>query len=250
MPWGAIASGIGAFLGSKSGSTGTGVTDFDRNQFKYQKQLHKNQIQWQVDDAVKAGLHPLYALGNSMNYSPISSTGEQPQNTTGNAIGAGIQAAAGAYNQSRQKKAQAPLVASQTKANDAAAERDYAAAALSLSQIKRAEQEANATQDQDFMLSEAMRKSGFNSRQFATTPTEPIYIKRWNNLEKRAEWFPNPELNLEMPEAVGGIYFLNGKMHSTKTGRPLNYKQQQQIQKNFPKQLPKRKNPLNWGNAL
>lgn len=46
---------------------------FSREQFEYQKELARNQIQWKVEDAKKAGLHPMAALGlSSMSYSPVS----------------------------------------------------------------------------------------------------------------------------------------------------------------------------------
>lgn len=44
-----------------------------REQLAYQKELAHNQVQWRVEDAKKAGLHPLAALGVSpMSYSPVS----------------------------------------------------------------------------------------------------------------------------------------------------------------------------------
>lgn len=43
-----------------------------KKQIKYQKQFAKNGIQWRVEDAKKAGIHPLAALGASTsNYSPV-----------------------------------------------------------------------------------------------------------------------------------------------------------------------------------
>lgn len=42
-------------------------------QAKLQKQFAKNGIQWKVEDAKKAGIHPLYALGaNTISYQPSS----------------------------------------------------------------------------------------------------------------------------------------------------------------------------------
>lgn len=44
-----------------------------REQIAYQKELARNQIQWRVQDAKAAGLHPLAALGVSgSSYSPVS----------------------------------------------------------------------------------------------------------------------------------------------------------------------------------
>lgn len=78
-------SSIGNFIGGV-GKAVTGVlgigsqkdanqanADFARQQLEYQKELAKNQIQWRVDDAKKAGLHPMAALGlNSTSFSPVS----------------------------------------------------------------------------------------------------------------------------------------------------------------------------------
>ena len=241
---------LGGLLGG--GDSGPGKTaqvrsyKLAKDQFEYQKTLNKNQIQYKVADAKAAGLHPLYALGSSANFSPTSYT-PTGQNETGSALGRGI---AEAGRSAGNLIAQQALVESQVGANQGAEARDYAAAALANSQIARAQGEANYRQDQDIMLADGMRKAGFNSRPYAITPTEEVYIKRWNNLKNRSEWHLNPELNLEMPEIVGGVYFAQGKLHSTATGKPLNSKQIEQVQKNFPKSLPKRKNPLDWGSAL
>lgn len=46
-----------------------------REQVAYQKELAKNQIQWRVEDAKKAGLHPMAALGLSpTSFSPVSTS--------------------------------------------------------------------------------------------------------------------------------------------------------------------------------
>lgn len=54
-----------------------------KKQFKYQKKILQNQLSWRVNDAKRAGIHPLYALGLSpASYSsPIGS---------GNDLGSGI----------------------------------------------------------------------------------------------------------------------------------------------------------------
>lgn len=50
-----------------------------REQIAYQKELAKNQIQWRVEDAKKAGLHPLAGLGvSSASYSPVSTNLTSP----------------------------------------------------------------------------------------------------------------------------------------------------------------------------
>ena len=48
---------LGGLFGHKSSSSAS-----SKNR-KFQEKVYKNQIQWRVEDAKKAGLHPLYALG-------------------------------------------------------------------------------------------------------------------------------------------------------------------------------------------
>lgn len=72
---GGAASLVGGILGNKSQkSVNNANLEFARQQFEYQKELHKNQMQWRVEDAKKAGLHPMAALGlQSSSFSPVSS---------------------------------------------------------------------------------------------------------------------------------------------------------------------------------
>lgn len=46
--------------------------DWQRN-YDAQKEFAQNSIQWRVQDAQKAGIHPLYAMGNTPGYTPSSS---------------------------------------------------------------------------------------------------------------------------------------------------------------------------------
>jgi hypothetical protein len=67
--WGSIISGVsslgGALLGAKSQESAS-----DKNT-QYQKEFAQKGIQWKVEDAKKAGIHPLAALGaNTTSYSP------------------------------------------------------------------------------------------------------------------------------------------------------------------------------------
>lgn len=78
--WGAIigagAALAGGLLSSSSKNKATAAQkDIALQELEYQKELHKNQIQWRVEDAKKAGLHPLASLGlSSYSYSPVSSS--------------------------------------------------------------------------------------------------------------------------------------------------------------------------------
>lgn len=59
-----LASGL---LGSKS------TSDANEDNIKLQKEFAKNAVQWKTADALKAGIHPLYALGApTMSFSPSS----------------------------------------------------------------------------------------------------------------------------------------------------------------------------------
>lgn len=71
---GAAGGVVGSLLGANSNDRANDANmAFAREQLEYQKELAKNQIQWKVEDAKKAGLHPMAALGlSSMSYSPVS----------------------------------------------------------------------------------------------------------------------------------------------------------------------------------
>ena len=82
---GALGGPVGAVLGgtvagSLWGSSGDSASDINNKnlqlayaQMQYQKELAQNQVQWRVEDAKKAGLHPLAGLGVSpSSYSPVS----------------------------------------------------------------------------------------------------------------------------------------------------------------------------------
>lgn len=90
-PWGAV---IGAGISGLSGIAGgminaTQSKSIARAQMRLQKEFAQNGIQWRVDDARRAGIHPLYALGaNTATYTPVS----QDSSGLGNAV-----ADAGAY---------------------------------------------------------------------------------------------------------------------------------------------------------
>lgn len=71
---GGVVNGVTGLLGVKGQKDANSQANaFAREQLEYQKELHKNQIQWKVEDAKKAGLHPLAALGVSpSSFSPVS----------------------------------------------------------------------------------------------------------------------------------------------------------------------------------
>lgn len=71
---GAVGSVVGGILGNNAQKDMFNQSmALSREQLEYQKQLHQNQIQWRVEDAKKAGVHPMAALGlSSMSFSPVS----------------------------------------------------------------------------------------------------------------------------------------------------------------------------------
>ena len=94
---GAVTDAAGSILG--------GAISDNRNQayanqmwgknYNAQKEFAQNSIQWRVQDAKKAGIHPLYAMGQTPGYTPSDSShssayGEgvsQTMNKLGQAMG-------------------------------------------------------------------------------------------------------------------------------------------------------------------
>lgn len=77
---GDVASGVMGLAGNKNTNSANKAMNqaqlqLAREQFEWQKELAKNQIAWRVEDAKKAGLHPMAALGlQSTSFSPVSSS--------------------------------------------------------------------------------------------------------------------------------------------------------------------------------
>lgn len=79
------ALGVGQFLlGSKANKETQRANEqsaaFTREQIDFQKELAKNQIQWRMEDAMKAGLHPTMGAGIiPYAYSPVSGPNYTPK---------------------------------------------------------------------------------------------------------------------------------------------------------------------------
>lgn len=84
-----IAAGASLAGGALSAFTGAKNA---KKQAAMQQQFAKNAIQWKVKDALKAGVHPLYALGaNTVSYQPTSVGGsDYGVGEAGRQIAAGI----------------------------------------------------------------------------------------------------------------------------------------------------------------
>ncbi len=119
---------IGDLLGGLFGSKKTATPDYTHL---------KQGIQWKVADAKAAGIHPLYALGAQVGSPTISSE-------TGSNVGNAIQAAAQSFPQNAPGFKSNPLIAAQINAQNASAARDFALAARTMSDVKRAQQASNA----------------------------------------------------------------------------------------------------------
>ncbi|MBA7641602.1 hypothetical protein ES703_49287 [subsurface metagenome] len=136
---GAAASIGGALIGKSSADEDRAMTAAQNAQMvrlnKAQfKDLQQKSIRHKVADAKAAGLHPLFALGGTA--SGASPTPFIPgQSRTGNQLGEGL-AAAG------RQIARGGLVQAQIESYKASANRDNAQAAQTLSETKRAEQNA------------------------------------------------------------------------------------------------------------
>lgn len=95
MVWGhAIAAGanlLGGLIGSSSSKKAA--------KREYERQVHfaQNAIQWKVDDARKAGIHPVYALGASTHSYAPQAVGNDPMAAGLSAAGQDISRAAHAY---------------------------------------------------------------------------------------------------------------------------------------------------------
>ena len=110
---GGIVGGVTGLFGNKQ--TNSANADINaaqmqlaREQLEYQKELHKNQIQWRVEDAQKAGLHPMAALGlQSSAFSPVSASFTPMQANDYSWIGDIGQNAGYAAMKAKDRKAQA-----------------------------------------------------------------------------------------------------------------------------------------------
>lgn len=104
MAWGAAIGALGNVIGGAMGmSSANKANKISQRQFNRQMQLQENLmhhgVRWRVQDAKRAGIHPLAALGaNVSQFSPIGSAGQHVPSTdwvgkTGQNIGRAVTAA-------------------------------------------------------------------------------------------------------------------------------------------------------------
>lgn len=77
---GGVGSIVGGLLGKSSSDKATDTNAaLSHEQLEFQKDYVKNRLQWQVDDAKKAGLHPMVAANISpTSFSPVSTNVASP----------------------------------------------------------------------------------------------------------------------------------------------------------------------------
>lgn len=143
-----------------------------KRQFDTQVNLHRNTIRHRVEDAKKAGIHPLYALGASSSVSPVAFAGG------GAATGAGVSAVipegqnhstlnavAGALSRYEQRKLATAAAKRQQQLDQYAmresywrSRKDEALAQEALSNAARAAAQVNQNQDGNGSLQNAVEK--------------------------------------------------------------------------------------------
>ena len=120
----------------------------DRN-YKAQKEFYQNSIQWRKQDALRAGINPIYALNaTSANFSPsFQATGNNPNDYS--FLGQSAVQAVSAYQQTQQAKADkasVALIKQQTATEQARELESTARASLMISQADQISNSATKTQ--------------------------------------------------------------------------------------------------------
>lgn len=119
----AAASVVGSLIGAKSQKSANESNE------ALQREFAQNGISWKVEDAKRAGLHPLYAIGGAgATYTPSA----QPL-FNGAELGQNLSRAAQAFSTAEEQK----IKAANLKALEAQAERDFAAASAYRSEAAR-----------------------------------------------------------------------------------------------------------------
>lgn len=221
FPWLAaagLASGALGFLGSRSrDKSAQGQFDAQQDQ----------SIQRRVEDAKKAGVHPLFALGASVGTSPTIYAGETP----GGALGKGLETAAQGIESSQRTKASADqtvvanaradtLATAQERALLAQANRDEAQANLTNSQRARITQNMGATGHDTLGVGPGTFGEGLGVHEVIpgqSTATQPApnqervaghsepFFKRYNVWGKHGVYGPSAQEPAEAFENVGGL---------------------------------------------
>lgn len=129
--------------GSLLGGVMSGASDKKmlKKQIKWQREQMQNRLQWTVNDAKKAGLHPLFALGGGGGFSPASVI--PGQSNMGNAVADAAASMGRAIAAPRPTKMQDALSLAQLESVNSQTRRNDAEAALANSQARRIAEESN-----------------------------------------------------------------------------------------------------------
>lgn len=136
------ASAIGSMAG---GQGGMDPEDQLLEQYKMQKEFAMHGLEWRADDARKAGLHPMAALGTQgASFQPVGLWNEEKSGGLGKAIGAAGQAYSD-YKRGQKTPEQRAMETAQLKVLQAQAENDFAQASYWSSQAaKNAQSQSSA----------------------------------------------------------------------------------------------------------
>lgn len=149
----------------------------------YQKEFAQKGVQWKVEDAKNAGLHPLYALGaNTTSFSPIPVTGS----ATGDAIARGASNIAKSMSQAKMNKLQTDLVEAQIQES-----RSRSIAALAQAKATNAEA--------DFVTKQAIESAHRRDTQLVAGGI-PI--------SKDSNWSDTQDMEDRYGDVAGAIYGL------------------------------------------
>ena len=188
IPWAGIGSALSG-IGSVASAFSSDKPDY--------KHLKKG-IQWRVNDAKQAGVHPLYALGASVG---------SPTITTGSTGGDALQALGSVASQYGQATSQKAITAQQIKESEA----------LTQSHLARAARDAMETQVSASNL--ARQTQRLNHKQDPQIPN--LYVPYKDNQTGQTVYLPNPEAGVEMPETIGAYYWGAAKNYQ-ETGKQKN----------------------------
>lgn len=167
---GAAGGPIGSIVGSAIGGALAGMAPSGGDR----SNLERHAIARRVRDAKEAGIHPLFALGASVGYSPSFSTGS----AVGDALRYGGKALADVTRENRAKETVGlhdPLYLANVRAANASASRDEAQAVYTLSQNAR---EATAARSRGLDAAIAADPSAFGSQSLWTPVASEVMSAR------------------------------------------------------------------------
>ena len=196
VPWSGIGNflgGLGAigglFGGGSSGIKGSDLRKMQRIQREDARYMAENEYLWRTRGAKRAGLHPLFAMGGSPMQSPTYNVGGYSREAN---TAAAISAAGGALS----KMGQAQMAKEVHNA--------------SLEESAARTRESNARADYNNIQSEAAWNEMHKAEQ---KPRTDLWIDVYDQKTGQTFPVPNPALNFEMPESVGGYYFGKGQSY-------------------------------------